>query len=262
MTAEATRPRGLIAEDEPLMAERLRRMLAEAWPELDLVYIAQNGDEAVAFHAATPVDVMFLDIRMPGRTGLEVASLVLPGPQVVFTTAYDEHAIAAFDAGAVDYLLKPVVAERLARAVERVCLRFATPLAIADGEIERLMKTLTHALAPAALRSPAPLTWLRCSLGSTIRLVKVADVLYFEADSKYTRVVTATGEGLVRIPLKELMAGLDPAVFWQVHRGTIVNIEAIDRVVRDGEERMRIDLKGRDEHLTVSRAYLHLFRRD
>ena len=262
MTAEATWPRGLIAEDEPLMAERLRRMLAELWPELDLVCIAQNGDDAIAFHAATPVDVMFLDIRMPGRTGLDVASLVLPGPQVVFTTAYDEHAIAAFDAGAIDYLLKPVVAERLARAVDRVRLRLATPSAIVDGEIERLMKTLTQALAPGAHRAPAFITWLRCSLGSTIRLVKVADVVYFESDSKYTRVVTTTGEGLVRIPIKDLLSGLDPAVFWQVHRATIVNIDAIDRVVRDGEERMRVHLKGRDENLTVSRAYLHLFRRD
>lgn len=266
MTAMGARPRGLIAEDEPLMAERLRRMLGEAWPELDLVCIAQNGDDALAFHAVTPVDVMFLDIRMPGRTGLEVASLVLPGPQVIFTTAYDEHAIAAFDAGAIDYLLKPVVAERLARAVERLRQRAAAPAAIADSEIERLTKTLTktltQALAPSTHRAPAFLTWLRCSLGSTIRLIKVADVVYFDADSKYTRVVTATGEGLVRIPIKELLAGLDPAVFWQVHRGTIVNIEAIDRVVRDGPERLRIDLKGRDESLAVSRAYAHLFRRD
>lgn len=262
MTAEVTRPRGLIAEDEPLMAERLRRMLADVWPELDLVCIAQNGEEAIAFHAATPVDVMFLDIRMPGRTGLEVASLVLPGPQVVFTTAYDEHAIAAFDAGAIDYLLKPVVSDRLARAVERLRPRLAAPAATADGEIERLMKTLTQALVPAACRAPAFLTWLRCSLGSTMRLVKVADVVYFESDSKYTRVVTTTGEGLVRIPIRDLLSGLDPAVFWQVHRATIVNIEAIDRVVRDSPERLRIDLKGRDEHLTVSRAYLHLFRRD
>ena len=262
MTAKGTRPRGLIAEDEPLMAERLRRMLAETWPELDLVCIAQNGDDVLAFHAVTPVDVMFLDIRMPGRTGLEVASLVLPGPQVVFTTAYDEHAIAAFDAGAVDYLLKPVVSERLARAVERLRQRVAAPPAIADSEIERLTKTLTQALAPARRHAPAFLTWLRCSLGSTVRLIKVADVVYFDADSKYTRVVTATGEGLVRIPIKELLTGLDPAVFWQVHRATIVNIEAIDRVVRDGPERLRIDLKGRDERLTVSRAYLHRFRRD
>ena len=250
--------RALIAEDEPLMAERLRRLLAETWPDLDVVCVAQSGEEALEFLARESVDVLFLDIRMPGRSGLEVAALALPGPQVVFTTAYDEHAIAAFEAGAVDYLLKPVVAERLATAVARVRQRLAAPQALAEGDVERLIA----ALAPAVKRTAEPLTWLRSSLGSTIRLIKVADVLYFEADSKYTRVVTRDGEGLVRIAIKELLAGLDPETFWQVHRSSIVNVEAIDRVVRDGPERLEIHLKGRDERLSVSRAYVHLFRRD
>ncbi len=250
--------RALIAEDEPLMAERLRRMLSECWPGLEIARVAASGDEALEFLSRQPVDVLFLDIRMPGRSGLEVAALALPGPHVVFTTAYDEHAIAAFEAGAIDYLLKPIGAERLATAVERVQRRLSAPTALAGADMERLLA----ALAPTGSRARNFTTWLRCSLGSTMRLVKVTDVLYFEADSKYTRVVTRDGEGLVRIPIKELLAGLDPDLFWQVHRSSIVNADAIDRVVRDGPERLHIHLKGRDERLCVSRAYLHRFRRD
>ena len=251
-------PRALVAEDEPLMAERLVRLLGEAWPELAIACVAGNGDEALAFHARDPVDVLFLDIRMPARTGLEVAALVLPGPQVVFTTAYDEHAVAAFEAGAVDYLMKPVVASRLATTVERVRRRLAAPAAIDQEQVRRLVS----ALMPAHGAAAPTLTWLRCSIGDTVRLVRVADVLYLSSDTKYTRVVTATGDGYVRLSIRELVDGLDPAAFWQIHRGTIVNVAAIDRVVRDGSERSLVVLRDRPERLPVSRAYLHRFRRD
>ncbi len=250
--------RALIAEDEPLMADRLVRMLGDAWPELEIAGAVGSGEEALEFCARENVDVLFLDIRMPGLSGLEVAALVHPGPQIVFTTAYDEHAIAAFEAGAVDYLLKPIVAARLAMTVDRVRQRLSEPTALGLPEIRRIVSELI----PKVARESRTITWLRCSIGATIRLVKVADALYFESDSKYTRVVTATGEGFVRLSIKELLEGLDPDVFWQIHRGTIVNVEAIDRVSRDGPEKLQVFLRDRAERLSVSRAYSHRFKRD
>ncbi len=251
-------PRALIAEDEPLMAERLVRLLHETWPELEIACVARSGEEALAFHAPDGIDVLFLNIRMPGLSGLEVAELVLPGPQVVVTTAYDEHAIAAFEAGAVDYLLKPIVAPRLATTIARVRQRLAAPAAVRLPEIRRIVSELL----PRDARAPRRLGWLRCSIGDTILLIKVADVLYLASDTKYTRVVTAAGEGYVRLSVRELLEGLDPELFWQIHRGTIVNVEAIDRVARDGPGKLQVLLRGRPERLSVSRAYVHRFKRD
>lgn len=248
MTRMAT---ALIAEDEPLLRAQLRSRLADAWPELEIVAEAANGEEALALAAETRPDVAFLDIRMPGRSGLEVAREIGSGCHVVFVTAYDEYAVAAFEEGAVDYLLKPAAPERVAKVVARLKSRLASaPLDLA---------ALVARLAPHA-GGAGPLRWIRASLGNSMAMIAVDDVAYFQAGDKYTKVITAGGEALIRKPIKELYEELDPEAFWQVHRSTIVNLRAIERVDRDWRGEPVIVLRGRGETLAVSRTFAHRFK--
>lgn len=216
-------PTALIAEDEPLLRAQLRTRLAEAWPDLRIVAEAANGEEAQRQYDRHAPDVVFLDIRMPVRSGLDVARSIAGRCHVVFVTAYDEYAVAAFEEGAVDYVLKPVTPERVAKLVARLKTRLAqAPLDIA-ALVARLAERDTG----------GPLRWIRASLGAAMKLIPTEDVLYFQAEDKYTKVVTADGEALIKKPIKELYEALDPDTFWQIHRGTIVNLRAIARVERD-----------------------------
>ena len=252
--------KGLIAEDEILLRDALVGLLAEAWPDLEIVAECEDGGSALEAIAAHQPDVAFLDIRMPGLTGLEVAASAVsasPRTQVVFVTAYDQYAIAAFEQGAVDYLLKPVAPVRLAQTVQRLRAR---PAASADdvAALQALLLTLRRDL-PAAPRAQ-PLVWLTASAGKDTRLVLVDDVLYFRAEHKYTVVVTAEGESLVRKPVRDLLALLDPDVFKQIHRSTIVNMKAIASISRDDSGRGLARLKGRSEGLAISQPFMSLFR--
>ena len=238
----------LIAEDEPLMRERLQTMLALAWPEARIVLVAENGNDAWDGFLEHEPDVVFLDIRMPGLSGLEVAERIGTRAHVVFVTAYDQYAVDAFDTGAVDYLLKPVQAERLQRALARL----RDKLGAQPADMANLLQSLRAAL-PAPPREK--LKWIRASVGKQIRLIDINDVLFFQADTKYTRVVLAGSEALVRTPLKDLLGGLDPEQFWQIHRGTMVNVKAIEAA-----ERMQVLLRGSTEKLPVSRTFTYLFR--
>jgi DNA-binding LytR/AlgR family response regulator len=241
--------KALIAEDEPLLRAQLRARLAEAWPELDLVAEAENGEQALeAFEAHRP-DIAFLDIRMPVLTGLDVARALGGRTHVVFVTAYDEYAIAAFEEGAVDYVLKPVTAERLAKVVTRLKARLATPPMDLTAVVARLME-----------RDAAPLRWIRASLGATLQMIAVDDVLYFQAEDKYTKVVTGAAEALIKKPIKELYDELDPELFWQIHRATIVNLRAIAKVERDWRDQPVITLRDRPEKLVVSRTFAARFK--
>jgi len=243
----------LIADDEPLLRATLREQLAVAWPELDVVAEAGDGDEAVALAAELRPHVAFLDIRMPGRTGLDAALEIAETSRVVFVTAYEQHALAAFDAGAVDYLLKPVDPDRLAECVERIRRNLAKP----PEDLHGLIADLRRTIKPTGAQY---LRWIKASVGRDLRLLSVDDVLYFQSDTKYTRVVLKDTEALIRTPLKELLAELDPEKFWQVHRGTLVNVTAIASVSRDGPEKQSVHLRGRPERLAVSRQFFHLFR--
>lgn len=242
----------LIAEDEPLMRDRLVAALTEVWPDLEIVASAKNGLEAIQAWKQHRPDVAFLDIRMPGKTGLEVAAEIGDAAHVVFITAYDEYALKAFDRGAADYLLKPVEKARLIEAVARVKKRLGQAPADLTGMLEKLLNR----------GSESKLKWIRASLGNQTRLINIEEVLFFQSDTKYTRIVQKDAESLVRTPLKELIEGLDDEVFWQVHRGVIVNAHAIDRAVREGPEKLVIHLKGHKETLPVSRQYFHLFRQN
>ena len=244
-------PTALIADDEPMLRAQLKGRLAAAWPELQIVAEAANGEEALALVDATRPDITFLDIRMPVLSGLDVARELAGRCHVVFVTAYDEYAVAAFDEGAIDYVLKPPMPERIAKVVERLKTRIA--LAPLD---------LTALLAKLAARDEGagPLKWIRASLGASMRMIAVDEVLYFRAEDKYTKVVTADGEALIRKPIKELFEALDPESFWQIHRGAIVNLRAIERVDRDWRGEPVIALKGRDEKLAVSRTFAHRFK--
>lgn len=230
-------------------------MLAGAWPELEVVAACEDGIAAMTAIAEYRPQVAFLDIRMPGVGGLDVAkAAVAAGGLVVFTTAYDEYAIGAFEAGAVDYLLKPVNPERLDEAVQRLQarLREARP-----DDLQALVDDLEARLKPRDERS---IRWISASAGDSVRVIGIDEVLYFQARDKYVCVVTAEGEAVIRTPLKELLAGLDPDDFWQVHRGVVVRVSAIDRVRKDELGKHRLRVRGRDEELPVSAAFLHRFR--
>ncbi|MTV38525.1 LytR/AlgR family response regulator transcription factor [Duganella radicis] len=239
-------PIALIVEDEPLLAAELRDQLQALWPELDIAGHAANGVEAVSMLEALRPDVVFLDIQIPGLSGMEVAQHADEATQIVFVTAYTEHAVQAFEAGAVDYIVKPVTAARLLQTVKRLKTRSAAPVPAG----------VWQQIGPAPVQH---LKWIKASAGNTVRLVMVRDVLYFRSDDKYTRVVTHDGEALIRLPLKNLIGQLDPTQFAQIHRGAIVNLEAVDRIDRDGTA-MEMRLKGRAEKLTVSEAYTRQFK--
>ena len=276
-------PTALIAEDEPLLAQALKAELAAAWPELQVLAIAGDGRSAVREALRLLPQVLFFDIRMPGLDGLGAAAELAdrwpveeaPMPQLVFVTAYDEYAARAFEAQAIDYVLKPVQPERLRRTVLRLQQALAAQQqakpapAAADEALERTLAQWRQVLAAAAgngaSASPtafAPLKMIAASEagGSTVRMVPIGEVLYFEAADKYIRVLTATHEYLIRTPLKQLLAQLDPEIFWQVHRAVVVRSSAIEAVHRDEAGKLHLDLRGRTEKIPVSRLYGHLFR--
>lgn len=268
----------LIAEDEPLLAQALQAELKRAWPGLDLVAQAADGEEAIELALQHQPELLFLDIRMPGRSGLEAAQAIVEDwpqdqalPLVVFITAYDQYALQAFEASAVDYLLKPVQPARLAAACQRlrglVVRRrpvAGTPgpvvsTALADGE--QLLGQLRQLLgAPTPGSAPQLLSVIQASSGSTVQMVPVEDVVYFEAADKYVRVLTATREHLIRTSLRELLPQLDPQRFWQVHRGTVVQAREIEQALRDEAGRVQLVLRHRPERINVSRIYAPRFR--
>lgn len=247
--------KALIAEDEIHLAEDLRRRLARLWPDLDIVATVHDGGAALDALARLRPDIAFLDIRMPGPSGLDVAAAAPAECRVVFVTAYDDHAVQAFEQAAADYLLKPVSDARLARCVERLQRQAATA---PEGLMAHLQRLL------AAQAKPEPLRWLkvqvRAQAGQTVRLVAVDEVCYFQSADKYTSVVTRDAELLLRTPLKDLVAQLDPAAFWQVHRGTVVNVGQIATAHHDLLGKVTLSLRDRPEKLAVSRSYAHLFR--
>ncbi len=244
--------RAVIADDEPLLRAGLRAALGEAWPGLDVVAEAANGVEAVNAVNEHRPELAFLDIEMPLMNGLEAARAIGDAAHVVFVTAYHRYAVEAFERGAIDYVLKPVAAERIAQTVARLRARLGAPPARMDALVDELARRI----APAS----QSLQWLQASLGNALKLIHVDDVLYFRSDTKYTRVVTRESEALVKKPLRELAEELDPRHFWQVHRNTIVNVRAVASVVSDDAGRKEIALKGRPEKLEVSRGYAHLFK--
>ncbi|EGF30715.1 putative two-component response regulator transcription protein [Oxalobacteraceae bacterium IMCC9480] len=247
-------PTALIADDERLMRDQLRLRLSQAWPELEIIAEARNGDEAVTLAAEHRPDFVFLDIRMPGKNGLDAAQAIGNASHIVFVTAYDQYAIDAFEHGAIDYLLKPVEPERLRLTVARLKARLATPPAALDGVLAQLAQQLGLAAKPVYLQ------WIQASVGQEIRLIAVAEILFFQSDDKYTRVQTVRYEALIRKPVRELVAELDPARFWQIHRSTLVNADAIEGVTRDLRGRQLVLVKGRPDKLEVSRSFVHLFK--
>ncbi len=250
----------VVAEDEELLRTSLLLQLGEVWPGLRIVAECEDGASALEAIAEHKPDVAFLDIRMPGLTGIEVAaalSEVSPRTQVVFVTAYDQYAIDAFEQGAVDYLLKPVARDRLQATVQRLQARVAAGRPD-PATLEALLQHL--AKRPAEPEAAPPLAWITANSGRETRLIMLDEVAYFRADSKYTVVVTAEGEALLRTPLKELLEALDPRQFRQVHRSTIVNLKAVASVVRDDSGKGTLRLKGRSETLPVSVPFMALFK--
>ena len=258
------RPTALIADDEPLLREALARQLARAWPELEIVAQARNGREAVKQFEARHPDICFLDVHMPGLSGVEAAHQIGRRAHLVFVTAYDQYAVQAFAQGVLDYLVKPVEDERLAETVARLKerLRDAGPAPNTEDLLRELSAQLERMKAGAV---PETLRWIRAQVGTSVRLIAVDDVDYLRSDAKYT-LVAWRGDGgqpadaLVRLSLKELLDQLDPAHFAQIHRSVVVNLRSVSHVTRGENETADLHLKGRSEVLPVSRSYLHLFR--
>jgi len=245
-------PTAVIAEDEPVLRAQLKDLLREVWPECAIAAAAEDGFQAMRALEEHRPDVLFLDIQMPGPTGLELARHASGRCHVVFVTAYDQYAVAAFEEGAVDYVMKPLSAARLATACGRVKERLS--LTPAD------LHSVLDALAKRAAQANPYLRWINASLGADVKLITVDEICYFQSDTKYTRVVTADGESLIRKSLKELLDELDPAAFWQIHRSTIVNVNAIASVSRDFAGHPIVKLKNRKETLPVSQPFAHRLR--
>lgn len=243
--------KAIIADDEQHLAQDLRRRLAQLWPELEIAAVLHDGMAAEQALKELKPDIAFLDIRMPGQSGLDAARAAAADCRVVFVTAFDDHAVQAFEQAAVDYLLKPVSDERLVRCVERLKQRseFAP-----DALLARLQQLL------ATQNKPEPLRWLRIQVGQNVRMVAVDEVCYFQSADKYTTVLTRDAELLLRTPLKDLIAQIDPEQFWQVHRGTLVNAKQIASAHHDLLGKVTLSLKDRPEKVAVSRSYAHLFR--
>jgi len=271
----------LVADDERLLREQLRARLAEVWPELEIVAEAKNGAEAVALTEERRPDIVFLDIRMPGMTGIEAARAIaqLPtddlatdgdgaatarppwhGPEIVFITAYDQYAIEAFEQGVVDYVLKPAERDRLQVTVERLKKRLADRGADDAPDASGMQQLLQKLAAKMQPNAPARLRWIQATVGQSIQMIPVEDILFFISDEKYTRVQTATLEALIRKPIKELVEELDADMFWQIHRSTLVNARAIAGVTRDLRGRQLVAVRGHPEKLEVSRSYAGLFK--
>jgi DNA-binding LytR/AlgR family response regulator len=251
-TAGGGSPSAVLAEDEPLLADELADLLGALWPELRIVERAADGVSALAAIESHGPDLAFLDIRMPRIDGMEVARRIAGRCHVVFVTAYDEHALAAFEAGAIDYVLKPLAAARLATTVQRLKARIGQP----PPDVVRALRHYLPGTAPTRRH----LRWINASRGVAVRLLTVDEILYFKSDQKYTRVVTADSESLIRKTIRELADELDPTMFWQVHRSAIVNVHAIDSVLRDARGNLTLHLRQRREVLAVSEAFHHLFR--
>lgn len=245
----------IIAEDEPTQRNELVRLLREHWPDLHIAAQCEDGLSAIEALDEHKPNIAFLDIRMPGSSGLEVARAASGKVHVVFVTAYDDHAIAAFDTGAADYLLKPVTAERFAQAVHRLRSRMASQ---ASTDLTRLLHALDAQMSERQARGA--LKWVTASIGDTVKMFPIDDVLFFQAEDKYVRVVTQADEAVIRTPLKELVKQLDPETFWQIHRSVIVRASAIDRVQKDALGHFQARLKARSELLPISAAYSSRFR--
>ncbi|GAA0406912.1 LytR/AlgR family response regulator transcription factor [Massilia aurea] len=250
-------PTAIIADDERLMRDQLRMRLQDAWPELQIVGEAKNGDEAVQLVGELKPDLTFLDIRMPGKTGMEAARDIGDTSLVVFVTAYDQYAVEAFERGAIDYVLKPTEPDRLRVTVDRLKERLERPPANVNDSVSAMLSQLAEKIA-----SPKPkhLQWIQASIGQDLRMIPVEDILFFRSDEKYTSVQTSGFEALIRKPVRDLADELDPSLFWQIHRATLVNVNAIEGVTRDIRGRHLVMVKGRPEKLEVSRSFLHLFK--
>ena len=250
-------PTAIIADDERLMRDQLRMRLEQVWPELEIVEEAKNGEEAVELVGQCKPDLTFLDIRMPGKTGMEAAREIGDRSQIVFVTAYDQYAVEAFERGAVDYVLKPSEPERLKVTVERLKTRLGKPGAVVNDSVTAMLSQLAEKIAAP---KPKHLQWIQASIGQDLRMIPVEDILFFRSDEKYTCVQTSSFEALIRKPVRDLADELDPALFWQIHRATLVNVNAIEGVTRDIRGRHLVLVKGRPEKLEVSRSFLHLFK--
>jgi len=248
-------PTALIADDEPLLVEALQRKLAALWPELSICATAANGRTAVEAVAAHRPDFAFLDIRMPVMNGIDAARAIGEAARVVFVTAYDDYAVDAFEHGAVDYLLKPVTDERLRATIARLQRARSEPPPELAGLLEQLASRLGASGAGSSY-----LSWIRAGVGDTVRLIAVDDVYFFQAGDKYTRVVGRDGDAWIRTTIRELATTLDPSRFWQVHRGTLVNVREIARMERTSKDAGELQLRNHPEKIDVSRAYLHRFR--
>ena len=266
MTSDSAAPKALIADDEPLLRERLAAHLQRLWPELAVVAQARNGREAVELFDEHAPDVVFLDVHMPGMNGVDAARALKGRTQIVFVTAFDQYAVQAFEHGAVDYLVKPFDEQRLADTVERLRRRWPAGGAAAsppahDAAADALTPLLDR-LAERLRQAPAPqhLQWIKASVGSSVRLIPVDEVIYLRSDEKYTLVVWQGGEALIRKTIRELADELDPGRFVQVHRSVIVALRHVAQVVRGSNETADVHLRGRTEVLPVSRSYLHVFR--
>jgi DNA-binding LytR/AlgR family response regulator len=281
-SVSSTRVRAVLADDERLMREQLRGRLTEVWPELDIVAEAKNGLEAVELVREHRPDLVFLDIRMPGLTGVDAARQIAQMgdggdggagpedddwlvPEIVFITAYDQYAVEAFEQGVADYVLKPAEKDRLLVTVERIKKRLAQrdgddgAASIAAAPLQQLLHKLSAQLNPGG-GAPNYLQWIQATVGQAIQMIPVEDVLFFISDEKYTRVQTAQVEALIRKPIKELVDEIDPRLFWQIHRSTLVNVKAIAGVTRDFRGRQIVTVKGHPEKLEVSRSYTGLFK--
>lgn len=257
-------PTAIIADDERLMRDQLRMRLGQVWPELEIVGEAKNGDEAVELVDQLAPDFTFLDIRMPGKTGMEAAAVIGNKSRVVFVTAYDAYAVEAFERGAIDYVLKPPELERLQITVERLKGRLSAPAgtpATAGGDVNASVAAMLNQLAEKiAAPKKTYLQWIQASIGQDLRMIPVEEILFFRSDEKYTCVQTAKYEALIRKPVRDLAEELDPDLFWQIHRATLVNVNAIEGVTRDIRGRHLVMIKERSEKLEVSRSFLHLFK--
>jgi DNA-binding LytR/AlgR family response regulator len=249
-------PTAVIADDERLMREQIIDRLKEAWPELSILGEASNGREAVAMVHSLEPDIVFLDISMPGMDGIQAAQALAGQVHVVFVTAHDQYAISAFEHGALDYLLKPAEPERVALT----CQRLRERLKQAPDPMNDLLAQLSQRLGTSGLKPREYMRWVQASVGANIRMIPTSDILFFRAEDKYTRVQTQSFEALIRKPIKELIDELDPAEFWQIHRSTVVRVDAVNHVSRDFRGKQIVHMKGSEEKLEVSRTFNHLFK--
>ena len=251
-------PTAILADDERLMRDQLRMRLGQVWPELEIIGEAKNGDEAIELVDQLKPDFTFLDIRMPGKTGMEAATVIGSKSNTVFVTAYDAYAVEAFERGAIDYVLKPSEPERLKITVDRLKERLNKPATPdVSASVTALLSQLTEKISAP---KPSHLQWIQASIGQDLRMIPVEEILFFRSDEKYTCVQTERYEALIRKPVRDLAEELDPKLFWQIHRATLVNVNAIEGVTRDIRGRHLVMSRGRYDQLEVSRSFLHLFQ--